>query len=45
MPFEYSVADEDRLIHVTSWGDADLVEIVALLRQTQVPRDSHGQKA
>ena len=86
MPYEYSVADADGLIHVTAWGDADLAEIVALLRQmeadarvrpempaladgrnqqfrlsplrvftdhgeavawarTQVPRDSHGQKA
>ena len=35
MPYEYSVADADGLIHVTAWGDADLAEIVALLRQME----------
>jgi hypothetical protein len=35
MPYEYSVADGDGLIHVTAWGDADLAEIVALLRQME----------
>jgi hypothetical protein len=52
MPYEYSVADADGLVHVPAWGDADLGEIVAMLRQMEVdarvqpvPRDSHGQKA
>ena len=35
MPYEYTVADADGLIHVTAWGEADLVEIVALLRQME----------
>ena len=35
MPYEYTVADGDGLIHVTAWGDADLPEIVALLRQIE----------
>jgi hypothetical protein len=35
MPYEYRVADAEGLIHVTAWGEADLVEIVALLRQME----------
>ena len=35
MPYEYTVADADGLIHVTAWGEADLVGIVALLRQME----------
>ena len=35
MPYEYRVADAEGLVHVTAWGEADLVEIVALLRQME----------
>ena len=35
MPYEYSVADADGLLHVTAWGVADLAEIVALLWQME----------
>jgi hypothetical protein len=35
MPYEYRVAEAEGLIHVTAWGDADLVEIVALLREME----------
>ena len=35
MPYEYQVADVEGLVHVTAWGEADLVEIVALLRQME----------
>jgi hypothetical protein len=35
MPYEYRVAEAEGLIHVTAWGEADLVEVVALLRQLE----------
>ena len=35
MPYEYRVADAEGLIHVTAWGEADLVEVVALMRQME----------
>jgi hypothetical protein len=46
MPYEYQVGEAEGVIHVTAWGQADLVEIVALLRQLEAdPRAHPGMPA
>ena len=36
MPYEYRVAETEGLIRVTAWGEADVAEILAMLRQMEV---------
>jgi hypothetical protein len=36
VPYEYRVAETEGLIRVTAWGEADVAEILALLRQMEV---------